>query len=153
VQFIPCFGDIPLPPPKPIVQRSRHRFASDKSGSHHSFPPHCCRILTPNLTHAPEDDEAKGQHDEKGEGQSHDKRIHLAFLTTPRCPPPSAFARLLFAIMARVYADVNQSMPRSYWDYDSVNISECDAGSRRLLRWAASDEPGIQVLCSHDHRC
>lgn len=25
--------------------------------------------------------------------------------------------------MARVYADVNQSMPRSYWDYDSVNIS------------------------------
>ncbi|RWA10186.1 hypothetical protein EKO27_g4924 [Xylaria grammica] len=27
--------------------------------------------------------------------------------------------------MARVYADVNQNMPRSYWDYDSVNISEC----------------------------
>lgn len=26
--------------------------------------------------------------------------------------------------MARVYADVNQNMPRSYWDYDSVNISE-----------------------------
>lgn len=25
--------------------------------------------------------------------------------------------------MARVYADVNQNMPRSYWDYDSVNIS------------------------------
>ena len=25
--------------------------------------------------------------------------------------------------MARVYADVNQQMPRSYWDYDSVNIS------------------------------
>jgi casein kinase II subunit alpha len=25
--------------------------------------------------------------------------------------------------MARVYADVNQHMPRSYWDYDSVNIS------------------------------
>ncbi|KAI5811858.1 casein kinase II [Pyronema omphalodes] len=24
--------------------------------------------------------------------------------------------------MARVYADVNQRMPRSYWDYDSVNI-------------------------------
>ncbi len=28
------------------------------------------------------------------------------------------------AAMARVYADVNQNMPRSYWDYDSVNISE-----------------------------
>ena len=26
-------------------------------------------------------------------------------------------------IMARVYADVNEHMPRSYWDYDSVNIS------------------------------
>ena len=25
--------------------------------------------------------------------------------------------------IARVYADVNQNMPRSYWDYDSVNIS------------------------------
>ncbi|KXJ91187.1 kinase-like domain-containing protein [Microdochium bolleyi] len=25
--------------------------------------------------------------------------------------------------MARVYADVNQNLPRSYWDYDSVNIS------------------------------
>ena len=25
--------------------------------------------------------------------------------------------------MARVYADVNTKMPRSYWDYDSVSIS------------------------------
>jgi len=25
--------------------------------------------------------------------------------------------------MARVYADVNQQLPRSYWDYDSVNIT------------------------------
>jgi len=25
--------------------------------------------------------------------------------------------------MARVYADVNQQMPLSYWDYDSVNIT------------------------------
>ncbi|MBA7493135.1 hypothetical protein ES702_03690 [subsurface metagenome] len=25
--------------------------------------------------------------------------------------------------MARVYADVNSQMPRSYWDYDSVVIS------------------------------
>lgn len=25
--------------------------------------------------------------------------------------------------MARVYANVNQEMPRAYWDYDSVNIS------------------------------
>ena len=27
------------------------------------------------------------------------------------------------ASVARVYADVNANMPRSYWDYDSVNIS------------------------------
>jgi hypothetical protein len=26
--------------------------------------------------------------------------------------------------MARVYAEVNQNMPRSYWDYDSVNIGQ-----------------------------
>ena len=26
-------------------------------------------------------------------------------------------------IMARVYADVNQHMPKSYWEYDSVNIT------------------------------
>lgn len=25
--------------------------------------------------------------------------------------------------VARVYADVNQHLPRSYWDYDSVNIA------------------------------
>ncbi len=25
--------------------------------------------------------------------------------------------------MARVYADVNQQMPRAYWDYDGVNIT------------------------------
>lgn len=27
------------------------------------------------------------------------------------------------ANMARVYADVNQHMPKSYWEYDSVNIT------------------------------
>jgi casein kinase II subunit alpha len=25
--------------------------------------------------------------------------------------------------MPRIYADVNQQMPRSYWDYDSMNIT------------------------------
>ena len=33
--------------------------------------------------------------------------------------PPTGIPRS----MARVYADVNANMPRSYWDYDSVNIS------------------------------
>jgi len=36
-------------------------------------------------------------------------------LTGLRSPPT--------AEMARVYASVNQQMPRAYWDYDSVNIS------------------------------
>lgn len=36
--------------------------------------------------------------------------------------------------MARVYADVNQSMPRSYWDYDSVNISGSPQPCRRRRR-------------------
>lgn len=31
--------------------------------------------------------------------------------------------RARIVTMARVYADVNQQMPRAYWDYDSVNIS------------------------------
>lgn len=35
--------------------------------------------------------------------------------------------------MARVYADVNQNMPRSYWDYDSVNISEFSPLPRHLV--------------------
>ena len=47
---------------------------------------------------------------------------------TPRDPAAFRFhcgrARNPTAItMARVYADVNEHMPRSYWDYDSVNIS------------------------------
>ena len=29
----------------------------------------------------------------------------------------------VIASMARVYADVNQHMPKSYWEYDSVNIT------------------------------
>lgn len=57
--------------------------------------------------------------------------------TTPLSPPhpplPIIFAEARgakpsrppsVAKMARVYADVNQNMPRAYWDYDSVNISE-----------------------------
>ncbi|KAF5631977.1 CMGC CK2 kinase [Fusarium tjaetaba] len=43
-------------------------------------------------------------------------------LPPPASPPCNERSRSL-PIMARVYADVNQSMPRSYWDYDSVNIS------------------------------
>lgn len=41
--------------------------------------------------------------------------------------------------MARVYADVNQSMPRSYWDYDSVNISGSTACSSSAAFCAMAD--------------
>ena len=57
----------------------------------------------------------------------------LASLTARFAPtPPSPAAsdscaaqseRAHTVTMARVYADVNQQMPRAYWDYDSVNIS------------------------------
>jgi hypothetical protein len=41
-------------------------------------------------------------------------------IPTRRFPP---FPRLpIDGTMARVYAEVNQHMPRAYWDYDSVNI-------------------------------
>jgi hypothetical protein len=36
--------------------------------------------------------------------------------------------------MARVYADVNTTMPRSYWDYDGVNISRWAAAGRERER-------------------
>lgn len=55
----------------------------------------------------------------------------LALLPTtpPTCildssPAGRAHHRAHVATMARVYADVNQNMPRSYWDYDSVNIGQ-----------------------------
>lgn len=55
----------------------------------------------------------------------------LALLPTtpPTCnldssPAGRAHHRANVATMARVYADVNQNMPRSYWDYDSVNIGQ-----------------------------
>lgn len=44
--------------------------------------------------------------------------------------------------MARVYADVNAHMPRSYWDYDSVNISwgalENYEVVRKIGKWLAA---------------
>lgn len=48
--------------------------------------------------------------------------LPLASLLPQHHSPTTLLAVL--PMMARVYADVNQSMPRSYWDYDSVNISQ-----------------------------
>lgn len=36
--------------------------------------------------------------------------------------------------MSRVYADVNQRMPRSYWDYDAVNIQWGSLESYEVVR-------------------
>ena len=55
----------------------------------------------------------------------------LAAPQTVAAPSPTVTANLAAkmttnssgASIARVYADVNANMPRSYWDYDSVNIS------------------------------
>jgi hypothetical protein len=51
-----------------------------------------------------------------------------SFCTNPSIPATShsyiaQSERAQSLTMARVYADVNQQMPRAYWDYDSVNIS------------------------------
>ena len=52
-----------------------------------------------------------------------------SFCTNPSIPRYIRLAcfaeseRARTVTMARVYADVNQQMPRAYWDYDSVNIS------------------------------
>ena len=61
----------------------------------------------------------------------------LLFSTPPTCnldysPAGRAHSRAPVAKMARVYADVNQNMPRSYWDYDSVNIGTLRPGSLSL---------------------
>lgn len=60
--------------------------------------------------------------------------------------------------MARVYADVNEHMPRSYWDYDSVNISWGVLENYEIVRkigmqrsdWRSSD-PGW--WCYHLPSC
>lgn len=52
--------------------------------------------------------------------------VNLSQIGSGRCEPFSLLeVRRIEAAdtMARVYADVNQQMPRAYWDYDSVNIT------------------------------
>ena len=52
--------------------------------------------------------------------------------------------------MARVYADVNQQMPRAYWDYDSVNITwgvlENYEVVRKIGKSAISPSPRLVLL-------
>lgn len=65
-----------------------------------------------------------------------DSSVSLANQTAPTktpgssLPPPDRFTAVMAlnntsgaTSVARVYPDVNANMPRSYWDYDSVNIS------------------------------
>ena len=58
--------------------------------------------------------------------------------------------------MARVYADVNQHMPKSYWEYDSVNITWGVLENYEVVRKigemdphmsAASYQPAALMMC------
>ena len=59
----------------------------------------------------------------------------LSLLQPASQPRQSLLARQTTATMARVYADVNQNMPRSYWDYDSVNISTFFIFEKAFFFW------------------
>jgi casein kinase II subunit alpha len=113
----------PLPPQKPSRLRAR-RFPWNKAAALGVLAglavlllrPALLRFFTPPL--APEPSTA-----------------HAVFLereTVPgTSPPPAISPSPTMALnsttgatsVARVYPDVNANMPRSYWDYDSVNIS------------------------------
>jgi hypothetical protein len=47
--------------------------------------------------------------------------------------------------MARVYADVNERVPRSYWDYDSVNISWGVLENYEVVRKIGEDPSMLQA--------
>ena len=46
--------------------------------------------------------------------------------------------------MARVYADVNQHMPKAYWEYDTVNITWGVLENYEVVRKIGSLQP-----CAH----
>ena len=50
--------------------------------------------------------------------------------------------------MARVYADVNANMPRSYWDYDSVAISWGVLENYEIVRKIGTCDAGIHPSSS-----
>lgn len=50
--------------------------------------------------------------------------------------------------MARVYADVNQHMPKSYWEYDSVNITWGVLENYEVVRKIGSLVPSPTVKTS-----
>ena len=51
-------------------------------------------------------------------------------------------------VMARVYADVNQQMPRAYWDYDSVNISWGVLENYEVVRKIGKETPISALVVS-----
>jgi hypothetical protein len=53
------------------------------------------------------------------------------------------------ASVARVYADVNANMPRSYWDYDSVNIAWGILENYEVVRKIGASLPTSVVYRSH----
>ena len=72
-------------------------------------------------------------------------------LTTPfhRKLPKNRTAHAKTRTMARVYADVNQQMPRAYWDYDSVNISWGILENYEVVRKIGNDIQWTHSKASH----
>lgn len=47
--------------------------------------------------------------------------------------------------MARVYADVNQHMPKAYWEYDSVNITWGVLENYEVVRKIGNAVPSFEI--------
>ena len=50
--------------------------------------------------------------------------------------------------MARVYADVNQHKPKSYWDYDSVNITWGVLENYEVVRKIGARASRTTLICN-----
>lgn len=74
----------------------------------------------------------------------------VALLVTP---PPFVFDCGTWqpSTMARVYADVNEHMPRSYWDYDSVNISWGVLENYEVVRKIGNSPIRVLIRLWHRH--
>ena len=51
--------------------------------------------------------------------------------------------------MARVYADVNKHMPKSYWEYDSVNITWGLLENYEVVRKIGTKSSSCKLRHSH----
>ncbi|MBE3049520.1 hypothetical protein IMZ48_44875 [Candidatus Bathyarchaeota archaeon] len=114
-----CAANLPVP-----TRRRCTTFASPLIANHH-------QRRVPILHHDPslEPPAPRSRSRQPGIGILLLSRGHPAPHPFPVAPlfsndgPTPSTTRTTTAAMARVYANVNAQMPRSYWDYDGVNIS------------------------------